>query len=612
MSDFFKIIPFIKPYKHLIVLNFIFNLLSVVFSLFSISLIIPVLGILFGTIEFEPEDFEKLKGLSIFSFEYLKIWLYDKISNLIVQHNELYTLGVICFFIILFSILKNFTRYLALFFLTPIRNNIIRDIRNNLKKKLLHVPMSFFQKFKKGDIISRITHDLTEVEWSIIGLLELIFKDPIHIIIFLIGLSLINIKLTLICFLLFPITGFIIAIIAKNLKKTSFINQEKIAELISLIDQNITGIKIIKAFNKEGFIMKIFKNQNESQKEIANNVLRKKDLSSPMSETLSTVTMVVIIWVGGEMVLNGLLQAESFIGFTIMFSQIIPPTKSLTSSFYSIKKGSAAINRINDFIKIKDEKASTNLNSVSVFKKEISFSNVNFSYENQNVIDNLSLTIKKGEKIAIIGESGCGKTTIIDLLLNFFSIDSGTIKIDSENIKNKNIDALRSLFGLVSQDVFLFNDSISNNISFGNPNINPNKIIEAAKQADAHRFISKLDNGYETIIKNQGKNLSSGQKQRISIARAIFGNYPILIFDEATSSLDSKSSRNIQNIINNIDKEKTCIIITHKLRSIQKLDRIFVMKDGKIIQNGTHKLLMNSSDVYQQLYNLDKPDDKKN
>ncbi len=612
MSDFFKIIPFVKPYKHLIVLNFMFNLLSVVFSLFSISLIIPVLGILFGTIEFDPEDFKKLKELSIFSLEYLKIWLYNKISYLIVQHNELYTLGVICFFIILFSILKNFTRYLALFFLTPIRNNIIRDIRNNLKKKMLHVPMSFFQKFKKGDIISRITHDLTEVEWSIIGLLELIFKDPIHIIIFLIGLSLINIKLTFICFLLFPITGFVIAIIAKNLKKKSFLNQEKIAELISLIDQNISGIKIIKAFNKESFIMKIFKNQNENQKEIANNVLRKKDLSSPMSETLSTVTMVVIIWVGGEMVLNGLLQAESFIGFTIMFSQIIPPTKSLTSSFYSIKKGSAAINRINEFMKIKNEKTSTNLNAASVFEKEISFSNVNFSYENQNVINNLSLKIKKGEKIAIIGESGCGKTTIIDLLLNFFSIESGTIKIDSENIKNKNIDALRSLFGLVSQDVFLFNDSISNNISFGNPKINPNKIIEAAKQADAHEFISKFENGYETIIKNQGKNLSSGQKQRISIARAIFGNYPILIFDEATSSLDSKSSRNIQNIISNIDKEKTCIIITHKLRSIQKLDRIFVMKDGKITQNGTHKLLMNSSDVYQQLYNLDESDDKKN
>ena len=609
MSDFAKIIPFIKPYKYLIILNFIFNFFSVVFSLFSISLIIPVLGILFGTIEFNPEEFNKLKELSIFSFEYLKILIYKKISILISQHNELYTLGVICFFIILFSVLKNLNRYLALFFLTPIRNNIVRDIRNNLKRKILNVPMSFFQKFKRGDIISRITHDLTEIEWSIIGLLELIFKDPIHIIIFLIGLSLINIKLTFLCFLLFPIAGFIIAVIGRNLKKKSFLNQEKIAELISLIDQNISGIKIIKAFNKEGFIMNIFKKENEEQKKIANNVLWKKDMSSPMSETLSTITMVIIIWVGGEMVLNGTLEAESFIGFTIMFSQIIPPTKSLTSSFYSIKKGTAAINRINEFIKIEEETQSPYLNKFSVFEKEILFSNVNFSYENQIVINNLSLSIKKGEKIAIVGESGCGKTTIIDLLLNFFSIDSGIIKIDSKNIKKENLGRLRSLFGLISQDVFLFNDSIANNISFGNPNIDMNKIIDAAKQANAHEFISKLENGYETIIKNQGSNLSSGEKQRISIARAIFGNYPILIFDEATSSLDSKSSKHIQNIINKIDKEKTCIIITHKLHSIQKLDHILVMKDGKIVQRGNHKLLIDSSDVYKQLYNLDKSDD---
>lgn len=609
MSDFVKIIPFIKPYKHLIILNFIFNLLSVTFSLFSISLIIPVLGILFGTIEFDPEEFKKLKELSILSFEYLKIWTYNTISNLIIKYNELYTLGIICFFIILFSILKNLTRYLALFFLTPIRNNIIRDIRNNLKRKILYVPISFFQKFKKGDVISRITHDLTEIEWSIIGLLELIFKDPVHIIIFLVGLSLINIKLTFLCFLLFPITGFIIALIAKSLKKKSFLNQEKIAELISLIDQNISGIKIIKAFNKESFIMKIFKKENEKQKKIANNVLWKKDLSSPMSETLSTITMVIIIWVGGEMVLNGSLQAESFIGFTIMFSQIIPPTKSLTSSFYSIKKGSAAINRINEFIKTQEEQIKPKINKSFDFKKDILFSNVNFSYEKQNIIKNLSFHINKGENIAIVGESGCGKTTIIDLLLNFFSTNSGVIQIDSENIRDKNLGRLRSLFGLVSQDVFLFNDSIANNISFGSSNTDLNKIIDAAKKANAHEFISKLDNGYNTIIKNQGKNLSSGEKQRISIARAIYGDYPILIFDEATSSLDSKSSKHIQNTINKINKEKTCIIITHKLHSIQKLDRIFVMKDGEIIQSGTHKLLMNSSKVYQQLYNLDKRDD---
>ena len=609
MSDFIKIISFIKPYKYLIILNFIFNLFSVIFSLFSISLIIPVLGILFGTIEFNPDDINNLKDLSILSFEYLKIWIYSKISILIEQKNELYSLGVICFFIVLFSILKNLTRYLALFFLTPLRNNIIRDLRNNLKRKLIHVPMSFFQKFKRGDVISRITLDITEIEWSIIGLIELALKDPTHIIIFLIGLSLINIKLTVLCFLLFPITGIIIAVIAKNLKKTSFLNQEKIAELISLIDQNISGIKIIKAFNKENFVLKIFNAENEKQKNIANKVLWKKDLSSPMSEALSTITMVVIIWVGGSMVLNDSFQAESFIGFTIMFSQIIPPTKSLTSSIYSIKKGAAALNRINELLNYKEEKASRKLETINAFKDEILFSNVNFSYENQNVLKNISFSIKKGEKIGIVGESGCGKTTIIDLLLNFHSINSGSIKIDSENINNQNLSKLRSLFGLVSQDVFLFNDSIINNISFGNTSADLEKIIDSSKKANAHQFISKLENGYNTLIKNQGKNLSAGEKQRISIARALFGNYPILIFDEATSSLDSKSSKHIQDIINNIGKDKTCIIITHKLQSITSLDRILVMKNGKIIQSGNHKLLINSSKVYQQLYNLDKTDE---
>tara|TARA_Y100000589_G_scaffold21081_1_gene17469 strand:+ start:5056 stop:6945 length:1890 start_codon:yes stop_codon:yes gene_type:complete len=609
MSDLVKIAPFLKPYKYFIALNFIFNLLSVIFSLFSISLIIPVLGILFGTIEFDSEEVEKLLTLSVFSFEYFKIWLYNLIYNLIITKSEIYALGVICFFVIVFSLLKNITRYLALFFLTPLRNGVVQDVRNYLKTKLLNIPMSFFNKFKKGDMISRITNDVTEIEWSIIALIELILKDPIHIIIFLIGLSLINFKLTIICFLLFPITGFIIALIGKNLKKNAALNQKKISELISIIDQNISGIKIIKAFNKEDFILNIFKSENEKQKNIANKVLWKKDLSSPMSEGLSTVTMVIIIWIGGFMVLNNTLQAESFIGFTIMFSQIIPPTKSLTSSYYSIKKGSAALNRINEFILIKNEKENLIKNDTQTFNNEILFSKVNFSYNKKLILNNFSFSIKKGEKIAIVGESGCGKTTIIDLLLKFYTIDNGEIQIDSVNIENKNLSQLRSMFGLVSQDVFLFNDSIANNISLGEQYINIDKVIDASKKANAHKFISMLENKYETKIKNQGKNFSAGEKQRISIARAIYGDYPILIFDEATSSLDTKSTNHIQNIINNIGKGKTCIIISHKLRSVKNLDKIFVMSKGKIIAEGNHEFLINSCAKYQQLYKFGKSND---
>ena len=343
----------------------------------------------------------------------------------------------------------------------------------------------------------------------------------------------------------------------KKLEKNAALNQKKISELISIIDQNISGIKIIKAFNKEDFILNIFKSENEKQKNIANKVLWKKDLSSPMSEGFSTITMVIIIWIGGFMVLNNTLQAESFIGFTIMFSQIIPPAKSLTSSYYSIKKGSAALNRINEFILIKNEKENLIQNDTHTFNNEILFSKVNFSYNKKLILNNFSLSIKKGEKIAIVGESGCGKTTIIDLLLKFYTIDNGEIQIDSDNIENKNLGQLRSMFGLVSQDVFLFNDSIANNISLGEQYINIDKVVDASKKANAHKFISMLENKYETQIKNQGKNFSAGEKQRISIARAIYGDYPILIFDEATSSLDTKSTNHIQNIINNIGEEET-------------------------------------------------------
>ena len=393
------------------------------------------------------------------------------------------------------------------------------------------------------------------------------------------------------------------------MKKNAVLNQEKISELISIIDQNISGIKIIKAFNKENFILNIFKTENEKQKKIANKVLWKKDLSSPMSESFSTITMVIIIWIGGFMVLNNTLQAESFIGFTIMFSQIIPPTKSLTSSYYSIKKGSAALNRINEFILIKNEKENLIQNDIEAFNNEISFSKVNFSHDKQLILNNFSFSIKKGDKVAIVGESGCGKTTIIDLLLKFYTIDSGKIQIDSVNIENKDLSKLRSMFGIVSQDVFLFNDSIANNISLGKQYIDFEKVVDSSKKANAHKFISSLEDKYDTQIKNQGKNFSAGEKQRISIARAIYGDYPILIFDEATSSLDTKSTNHIQNIINNIGREKTCIIISHKLRSVRNLDKIFVMSDGKIIAEGNHEFLINSCAKYQQLYKFDKYND---
>ena len=590
MKHTFKILKFSKPYWRLIVLNTVFNILSVIFSLFSISLIIPILGLLFGTIE-PPDNIN-----TELNANNLKAYFYSYIYSLLTKNGVLYALGFICFLVTCGTILKNITRYIALCFLTPIRNNVIRDIRKRMYANMLEMPLKSIRKFKKGDIVARMTNDLTEIEWSIMGVLELLIKNPIHIVIFLISLIYISPQLTMISFIFLPFGALIITQVSKSLKQQSLQSQNKFGELISLIEESISNIKIVKSFNASNFLNKKFNSENEDLKHINNHVLWRKDLASPMSEMLSTLVMVAIIWFGGKIVLTSSLQPDSFIGFLIIFSQILPPAKSLTTAFYSIQKGSAAAKRV---LNILDVPIDHNLPYVKNFTTNILFKDVCFKHDEEINLKNINLTINKGDRVAIVGESGAGKSTLVELLLNLYKTSSGSISVDGKNINDANH---RRLFGLVTQDSMLFNDTIKDNLMIGNPGATSSEIESALKLANIDSFTTQLDKGYETIIEGRGDNLSGGEKQRIGIARALLSNAPILIFDEPTSALDSESHNYIQQTLKNLHSSKTLIIITHKLKSIEKFDRIIIMKKGEIVGQGNHEFLLKNNGIYKKLY----------
>ena len=595
MKHTLAILKFSFPYSSLIALNTLFNFLSVIFSLFSISLIIPILGLLFGTIE-APEN-----HIAELNTHNLKDYFYNYINVMRQEKGVINVLGFICVLVGAGTILKNTTRYLALYFLTPLRNNVIRDIRMQLYIKTLKVPLKFIKKFKKGDLVARMTTDLTEIEWSIMGVLELFIKDPIHIIVFVGSLIYISPQLTLISLVFLPITAFIITKLGKSLRRKSLLSQNKIGALMSHIEESISNVQIIKGFNAYQIISNTFRKNNEVLKNINNNVLWRKDLASPMSEMLSTLVLVFIIWIGGRIVLETNLAADSFIGFLVIFSQILPPAKSLTTAFYSIQKGSASAERV---LKILDYKMDLpkNMAFAKNLNQNIIFHNVSFKYNSNMTVKNINLTINKGQKIAVVGESGSGKSTLLGLLLKFHKPSIGDIKIDGNNIKSTNI---KSLFSVVTQDVMLFNDTILNNLKIANPNADKREIEAVAKKVSIHRLITSLSKKYNTILGPQGNSFSGGERQRIAIARALLSEAPILIFDEPTSSLDSEADKNIQKTFNNLNPDKTLIMITHRLNGIENYDKIIVMKKGEIIEEGKHIDLLKKNGAYKKLYELE-------
>ncbi|MBU1011669.1 MAG: ABC transporter ATP-binding protein/permease [Bacteroidetes bacterium] len=622
MKNLIKILRYIIPYWGKALLNIGFNILAILFSLASFTLFIPVLNILFKTADLSEkgaeiaEDKVPVEIIEIVSYNFnslkeyfnsVKEYLYYQIEMLIVKQGEMQVLLYICILIVVLFFLRNLFRYLALFYLAPIRSNVVRDIRNKLYRKILILPLSYYSEQRKGDIISRMTADVQEVEVSIMSSLEMMFRDPINIIVYLIALMVINAPLTLFVLVLFPISGFIIGRIGKSLKRSSVKGQKQLGVLLSIIEETISGLRIIKAFNAINLSDNNFKTSDQYYTRTMIRLYRKRDLASPISEFLSSIVMVIVLWYGGRLVLSPEteLDAAMFMTYLIIFSQLMPPAKSMTTAIYNIQKGGASVERIHEVLDAEEVIVEIeNPKTISEFKSAVEYKDVSFSYDKTVVLKNISLKLEKGKTIALVGPSGGGKSTFVDLLPRFYDCVSGEILIDGTCLKEFKIDDVRGLMGIVSQETILFNDTVMGNITMGIENVNEDDVIAAAKVANAHEFISKMENGYHTNIGDRGVKLSGGQRQRISIARAVLKNPPILILDEATSALDTESERLVQDALLKLMQNRTSIVIAHRLSTIQFADEIVVISKGEIVERGKHAELLALGGVYKRLFDL--------
>jgi len=603
MNYFRKIIYFALPYKKFAFLNIFFNILYAIFSALSFLALIPMLDVLFNTtkVVYEVPKYDGIINLKEFLINSLNYY----ISESVLSNPEEALLIAISLIILLFF-LKNLFNYLALFFITFLRNGILKDLREKLYEKSIKQSISFYSKKKKGDILSRITSDVLEIQHSFLSILELLIREPLTILFTLIVMFSINVNLTFFVIIFIPVSGLIISWIGKALKKFSLNVQKEQGEFLSILEETLTGLNIIKIFNAEESFIKKFNSSLNNFFKFSNKLLNRQNIASPVSEFLGIVVIGCLLWYGGKMVLiNDSLNATTFISFMALAYNILTPAKSISKSFYSLKKGDAAAERVIEILEsenaIEDTPYSTNINE---FKSEINFKNIDFSYSRNFYLKDFSLEIKKGKSIALVGSSGSGKTTLVNLINRFYDTDSGKILIDNIEIKNIKLKSLRSLIGMVTQESILFNDTIKNNILIGDPAASEETLIKAAKIANAHEFIDSLPEKYLTNIGDGGNKLSGGQKQRLAIARAIIKNPPILILDEATSSLDSESEKSVQVALKNVMKNRTSIVIAHRLSTISNVDKIIVMEKGKIIESGTHKELLNTNSNYKKLVEI--------
>ncbi|MEN8118947.1 MAG: ABC transporter ATP-binding protein [Bacteroidota bacterium] len=603
MRDFFRlVIIYIKPYKVQALLNILFNLISAFFSLFSLGLLIPFLGILFGSKELVIQKPE----LS-FSVNDLLDYFYYYISRLITENGKIQALIFVIMFIMIMIFFKNFFIFFAKFNLASLRNGIIKDIRNLIYKKVLNLHLGYLTDEQKGNIMSRMTTDVQEFEMSAISSITMFFRDPIHIIIFLITLFFISPSLTVFILIFLPLSGFLVGKIGKSLRKSSAEYRQRMGTLMSIIEETVGGLRIIKAFVAEKKMQERFYQENDKYTRIANKIFRKEYLASPLSEFFGVLTLLIVMYYGATMVLGNKveMQPEVFIGYITIFSQIISPAKAVTSAYYKIQKGMASIDRINEVINTEEViKECDKPLEIREFTSSIEFEDVSFKYEKQQVLKNINLKVSKGKSLALVGQSGSGKSTLVDLLPRFYDINEGDIKIDGLSIKSLKIKDLRSLMGNVNQESILFNDTIFNNIAFGVKSATPEEVIAAAKVANAHEFILETAEGYQTNIGDRGSKLSGGQRQRLSIARAVLKNPPILILDEATSALDTESERLVQDALTNLMKNRTSIVIAHRLSTIKHADEICVLHEGKIVERGNHKDLILKDGTYKKLHDL--------
>ncbi|MBV5281536.1 MAG: ABC transporter ATP-binding protein [Paludibacter sp.] len=605
---------FIPPYKKYVFLSLLFNLLTTIFSLFSFGAIIPLLRILFKTAE---------------PVKVYQVWTWNDKFKVIadgIENNLTYTIqhfiesvspstALICIgsFLVVMTAFKVGTAYLGAHFLIPIRTGVLRDLRNQLYKKIISLPIGFFTAERKGDIMSRMTGDVNEVEASIMSSLDMVFKNPIMIVIYLIVMFVMSWKLTLFVLVLLPFSGYLIGKIGKSLKRRSTEGQEQTGELLSQIEETLGGLRVVKAFNAEHKLEARFSLLNEKTRKTFTRLNRRYNLAHPVSELLGTIVIAILLWFGGVLILDpngavntkGTIDAAQFIFYIVIFYSIIAPSKELSKASYSIQKGMASLERVDMILMsentIKDPEEPQIIHS---FSDKIEFRNLGFKYETDWVLKDINLIVPKGKTVALVGQSGSGKSTLVDLLPRYYDAVEGEVLMDGVNIKNYKVHDIRSQMGNVNQEAILFNDTFFNNIAFGVENATLEQVIEAAKIANAHDFISATENGYETSIGDRGGKLSGGQRQRVSIARAILKNPPILILDEATSALDTESEKLVQDALENLMLNRTTLVVAHRLSTIKRADEICVMHEGKIVERGKHDDLVALNGYYKKLCDM--------
>lgn len=617
MRRFFSILSYVRGYWKYAVLNVVCNILSIVFGLFSLTMIIPFLDLLF---EKNTEIYRQIidRGVPTFRFsvESAKNIFNYYFSHVIVDSGKLNALVFICVLVVVIIFLKNVFRYLAMYFMANVRMGVVKDFRNNMKRKILTLPLSYYSGERKGDLMSRMTTDVQEIEWSVMQSLEMLFRDPVHLIILLATMIYVSPELSLFVFLLAPLPVLLIGQIARSLRRTSAKGKERLGMLFSFIEETLSGVRIIKAFNAEKFTLSKFIRENNFYTRTMIGMYRKADLSSPLSEFLGASVLMIIVYVGGKLVLENSFDESSFIFYIALFYQLIAPSKSLTTAYYNIQKGIASAERIEKILHAEDTiKDPPVPKIISSFNHFIEYRNVSFAYRKGDegyVLKDINLKIEKGKTVALVGQSGSGKTTLVDMLPRFYDPDKGEILIDGISVRELKLSSLRNLMGIVSQESILFNDTIANNIAFGDVDSDSllkeqwrmEDIEAAAKIANAHDFIMQLPEKYQTYVGDRGCLLSGGQRQRLAIARAVFKNPPILILDEATSALDSESERLVQDALNKLMQNRTVIVIAHRLSTIQHANEIIVLQKGEIVERGNHNELLAKNAVYKRLYDM--------
>ena len=606
MKNLLRIAKITWQFKKTLFLNLGFNILGMFFSIFSFAMIIPLLRVIFNSsMEVFQDMVSSYSGSFSWSKEGVLNFLNYSIANYALTNGRQATLLIICGFLVLMVFLKNSFTFLSSFFLSDLVQSSIRNLRNLMYDKITLLPLSFFSEEKKGNLLSIFSADLKELELSVKATTNAIFKDPFYVIGYFFTLFIISFKLTLFILLFLPLAGLIISKISNGLKKRSQKGQQNLGNILALSEETLFGIRIIKSFNAQKFMKERFNSDSHKLYKLMLSITRRVYLASPVSEFLGVLATSGVLIYGGNLVFNNEIQPDVFIGYLILFSQLITPFKSISKAIYDSSQGIAALDRI-ETITLEENliaDISKNENQVT-FLNKISFNKVYFKYEKDQVLHNISFKINKGETVAIVGHSGAGKSTIADLLVRFYDVNEGQIKIDNVDIRDIGLTDLRKIMGVVTQDSILFNDSVINNIGLGIKNIDRNRVIEATKMANAHGFIENLENKYDTVIGDGGNKLSGGQKQRLSIARAIYKNPEILILDEATSSLDSKSEKAVQEALDRLMTNRTSLVIAHRLSTIQNADKIIVLEKGKIVEMGTHQVLIKKNNYYKKFIDM--------